>query len=91
MLRRRHLDVSPTAMVDSISGTASTAGAVDTSDDPCGSGEFGGAKSCVDRTDINISVSDASGANGSIDDDSRTEVVAGADSLRCSTDETSPL
>ena len=84
------LDVSPTAMEGSIAGAASTAEAVDTSDDPCGSREFGGPKSCVDRTDINASVTDASGVNGWIDD-GRTEVVASADSLRCSTHETSPL
>jgi hypothetical protein len=85
------LDVSPTAMEScSIAGAASTAEAVDTSDDPCGSGEFGGAKSCMDRTDINVSVTDASGVNGWIDD-SRTEVVADADSPRYSTDDTSRL
>jgi hypothetical protein len=84
------LDVSSTAMEDSIAGAASTAEAVDTSNDPCGSGEFGGPKSSVDRTGINVSVTDASGVNGWIDD-SRTEVVTGADSLRGSTDETSPL
>jgi hypothetical protein len=84
------LDVSPTAMEGSIAGAASTAEAVDTSADPCGSGEFGGAKSCMDCADINVSVTDASGVNGRIDD-SRTEVVDDADSLRYSTDETSPL
>jgi len=85
------LDVAPTAMEScSIAGAASTAEAVDTSADPCGSGEFGGAKSCMDRTDINVSVTDASGVNGWIDD-SRTEVVADADSPRYSRDETSPL
>jgi hypothetical protein len=85
------LDASPTAMEScSIAGAASTAEAIDTSADPCGSGEFGGAKSCTDRTDINVSVTDASGVNGWIDD-SRTEVVADADSPRYPTDETSPL
>lgn len=71
------LDVSPTAVEGSIAGAASTAEAVDTSDCPRGSDEFGGSKSSWDRT-------------GWIDD-SRPEVVAGADSLSCSTDETSPL
>jgi len=85
------LDASPTAMEScSIAGAASTAEALDASADPCSSGEFGGAKSCVDRTDINVSVTGASGVNGWIDD-SRTEVVADADSLRYSTDATSLL
>jgi hypothetical protein len=77
-------------MEGSIVGAASARDAVDTCNDSCGSGEFGGSKSCVDRTDINVSVTGASGVNGWIDD-SRPEVVAGADSLRCSMEETSQL
>jgi hypothetical protein len=79
-------DVSPARMEGSIAPTASAA--EDTMHNSSGSGEFGGSKSCVDCTDIDVSVGDAPGVNGWIDD-SRTEVGAGTESLRCSADEPS--